>query len=362
MIRIVTVVGARPQFVKAAVVSRLIREEFRGRVSEYLIHTGQHYDANMSDVFFQEMEIPPADINLAVGSGGHGQSTGQMLAGIERVLEKEKPDFLLVYGDTNSTLAGALAASKLLIPVVHVEAGLRSFNRSMPEEQNRVVTDHLASWLFCPTDAAVKNLQAEGIRDGDRQVRVVRTGDIMLDASIFYRRKAAARTESIRRKLGLDGAFFLLTVHRAENTDDPARLRAIWEAVSEIGIKGVCPLHPRTRKMVDSLGLGHSPNVEIIEPVGYLDMIELESGCSFILTDSGGVQKEAFFFGKPCLTLRDETEWVETTAAGWNTLVGADKGKILSAVKNMKVPAAKPDLYGSGDAGREILDSLLKKS
>ncbi|MCE9598450.1 MAG: UDP-N-acetylglucosamine 2-epimerase (non-hydrolyzing) [Spirochaetia bacterium] len=359
MLRITTIVGARPQFIKAAVIGRAIRERFSGKVSEYLIHTGQHYDENMSEVFFREMSIPSPDLNLQIGSGPHGETTGKMLMGIESALIANKPDLLLVYGDTNSTLAGALAASKALIPVAHVEAGLRSFNRSMPEEQNRVLTDHLSQFLFCPTQAAIDNLAHEGITHGRNGYRVFRTGDVMLDASLFYREQVAQRSNSIIKDLDLSGDFFLLTMHRAENTDDPVRLRAIWEGITRSDMQGVFPVHPRTRKVIEQLGLKPSRNLKLIEPVGYHDMIELESTCSFIVTDSGGVQKEAFFFGKPCITLRDQTEWVETVEAGWNVLVGANSDVIGAAMKRPLAPAERPLLYGDGHAGEQIVETIL---
>ncbi|MBL8022437.1 MAG: UDP-N-acetylglucosamine 2-epimerase (non-hydrolyzing) [Leptospirales bacterium] len=359
MLRITTIVGARPQFVKAAVISRVIREPFRDRVSEFLIHTGQHYDENMSDVFFRDMEIPQPDLNLQIGSGSHGETTGKMLIGIEAALLANRPDLLLVYGDTNSTLAGALAASKLHIPVAHVEAGLRSFNRQMPEEQNRIVTDHLSRVLLCPTSAAVKNLAREGVVEGENGYRVFRTGDVMLDASLFYRERVANRSGGIVSTLGLSGDFFLLTMHRAENTDDPRRLRAIWEGVSSSEIPGVFPVHPRTRKVIEQIGLRPAKNITLIDPVGYHDMIELESSCRFIVTDSGGVQKEAYFFGKPCITLRDQTEWVETVEAGWNVLAGADSTTISQAMKRPIAPKEQPPLYGDGNSGREIVQAIL---
>lgn len=355
--KIVTVVGARPQFVKAAVLSRQLEKE-------YLVHTGQHYDTNMSEVFFQEMEIPKPDINLEIGSGSHGKMTGLMLAGIEKVLQEQKPDALLTYGDTNSTLAAALAASKLNIPVAHVEAGLRSFYRAMPEEQNRIVADHLSTWLFCPTDTAVENLKTEGITQGVHQV-----GDVMLDASLFYRDKMAAddsRTPVVDR-FNLPEDFYLLTLHRAENTDDPARLSAIVEALnSRPDIPGVLPLHPRTKKYLAQYGLVLGSHIKVIDPVGYFDMLELENRCRFIVTDSGGVQKEAYFFSKPCITLRDQTEWVETVKAGANTLCGADTEKIQKALDDVTtgigLPQEWPDLYGGGKAGRRIIDILTKES
>lgn len=370
MLRILTVIGARPQFVKAAVISRLARTKvWSDRVEEILVHTGQHYDENMSEVFFRDMEIPKPDYNLNVGSGGHGASTGAMLAGIEKLILEGKPDVVLVYGDTNSTLAGALAASKLHVPVAHVEAGLRSYMMAMPEEQNRRLTDHLSSWLLCPTDVAVSNLAKEGIRDAwstgpaaDNSpspdlkfVSVV--GDVMLDASTHYRAQARERGGKVLE--GLPAGFCLATIHRAENTDDPARLASIVAAIGEVPeVPVVLPLHPRTRKVMEKAGLSFGTNVRVVDPVGYFEMLCLEDACSFVLTDSGGVQKEAFFFGKPCVTMRDSTEWVELVESGWNVLVGADKRAIASAMRNPPKPRSKPALYGEGKAGEAILSAL----
>ena len=346
MKKIVTIVGARPQFVKAAVISRLIRHEYADLFTEYLVHTGQHYDANMSDVFFSEMDIPKPDINLAVGSGPHGQMTARMLEKIEQVLIEQQPDYLLVYGDTNSTLAGALAASKMHIPVIHIEAGLRSFNMRMPEEQNRILTDHISTWLFCPTETAVANLANEGLQTG-----VVHTGDIMLDASLYYRERNTV-------SMDVPTDFLLITLHRAENTDDPQRLRAIVSALNESGRTGILPLHPRTRKTLEQQGLVFAEHIQVLPPVSFFEMLYLEEACSCIVTDSGGVQKEAYFFRKPCVTLRDQTEWVETVEAGWNVLAGADKQAILHALENISAPADWPQLYGTGRSGQQILDTL----
>ena len=349
MLKIVTIIGARPQFVKAAVISRLIRNKFSETIEEYLVHTGQHYDENMSDIFFREMKIPEPDLNIAVGSGSHGAMTGRMLEKIEKVLLERKPDFVLVYGDTNSTLAGALAASKLNIPVAHIEAGLRSFNKRMPEEQNRILTDHLSKYLFCPTGTAVENLKKEGLEKG-----VFRTGDIMLDASLFYR--------SLHHDLSVEipDDFYLITLHRAENTDDFNRIKNIVEALNSFKkMKGLLPLHPRTAKMLNQYGLKFAENIVTIDPVGYLDMIALENSCRFIVTDSGGVQKEAYFFKKPCITLREETEWVETVEQGANSLAGADTGRILDFMNNPPEPDVWADLYGDGNAGEKIIKSLL---
>lgn len=370
MLKILTVIGARPQFVKAAVISRLIRSEpWRGLVSETLVHTGQHYDENMSEVFFREMHIPEPDINLGVGGGNHGDMTGRMLAILEKNILERKPDLVLVYGDTNSTLAGALAASKLLVPVAHVESGLRSFNKRMPEEQNRILADHLSTWLLCPTHGAVANLEREGIVDcpggaslSSDTPRVANVGDVMYDASLFYREIAASRPEQERplARLGLTPPFRLLTLHRAENTDDFRRLSAILDALEKADdLPILFPLHPRTRKMLESFRLTLPRHVRTVEPVGFLDMLDLEQSCERILTDSGGVQKEAYFFGKPCVTLRDQTEWTETVEAGWNRVAGADSAAILEGLAAQPPKSRRPELYGSGDAGSRILKELL---
>jgi UDP-N-acetylglucosamine 2-epimerase len=430
---IVTIVGARPQFVKAAVLSRLIRNStWKNTFHETLIHTGQHYDDNMSEVFFRDMQIPKPDIHLHIGGGTHGAMTGQMLIEIERELIRLQPDLVLVYGDTNSTLAGALAAAKLHVPLAHVEAGLRSYFKRMPEEQNRVLTDHLSDWLFCPTETAVSNLAEEGIRENVHHV-----GDIMLDASFFYRElikreqgnvgsgqenggsgqdkvvagqdddgtglkeggsdmddggsdmddggsgpgkgesglndggpdmddggagpeKAKSRLENIDG-LGagvLSKKYLLATVHRAENTDDPQKLGNIVAALNEMSLPVVLPLHPRTKKLMAAGGLKFSDNVTVIDPVGYLEMLEMEMRCEAVITDSGGVQKEAYFLGKPCVTLREQTEWVETEKSGWNAVVGTDKDRVLKAVEQISRPEKHPDFYGSGDAGSVMLQIL----
>ncbi|HSO89047.1 MAG TPA: UDP-N-acetylglucosamine 2-epimerase (non-hydrolyzing) [Draconibacterium sp.] len=366
MKQIVTIVGARPQFIKAAVLSRLIRSgEWKDKFTEVLVHTGQHYDQNMSEVFFNDMDIPKPDYNLNVGSGTHGKMTGEMLIKIEEVLLNEKPDIVLVYGDTNSTLAGALAAGKLHIPVAHVEAGLRSFWKKMPEEQNRILTDHLADWLFCPTVTAVKNLKMEGITIGVENV-----GDIMLDANIYYKKRLAAEKEHgisrLKNSYGLNdelinNSYVLATVHRAENTDDPVKLAGIVEALNALGSPVILPLHPRTKKLISAGGLTFNDNVTVIEPVGYFEMLELEMNCTCILTDSGGVQKEAYFMQKPCVTLREQTEWVETVESGWNKLAGTNTSDIISAVNQVNSGLAYPEFYGKGNTGSLILNILDKR-
>lgn len=346
---IVTVVGARPQFIKAAPVSRQLRRDHR----EVLVHTGQHYDYGMSQVFFDELDIPAPDLNLGIGSASHGRQTGEMLVSIETVLMDERPDWVLVYGDTNSTLAGALVASKLHVPVAHVEAGLRSFNRRMPEEINRVLTDHVADLLFCPTQTAVDNLASEGVLTGVHNV-----GDVMYDAVAYNAELAAARS-NVLRELGIPpGAYLLATVHRPRNTDDPSRLAAILEAFGVLESLIVLPAHPRTRRAIAEQAQRVPSNVRLIEPVGYLDMLRLEQQARAILTDSGGIQKEAYMFAVPCITLREETEWVETVRSGWNHLVGADPERIVVAVKNVQVPVERPPLFGDGRAAERIVALL----
>ncbi len=340
--KIVTVVGARPQFIKAAALSRVLRQQH----NEILVHTGQHYDDNMSAVFFAELDIPAPDVNLQIGSGSHGTQTGAMLTGIETVLLAERPDRVLVYGDTNSTLAGALAAAKLHIPVAHVEAGLRSFNRAMPEEINRVVTDHLSDVLLCPGQTAVDNLTAEGIT---RDVHLV--GDVMADALIVASERAMTHSAILTRLELTEQSYVLATVHRAENTDDPLRLHNILTAFLDSNELIIFPVHPRTRKRINELDLSlQQSNLRLIEPVGYLDMVQLEQSARMILTDSGGVQKEPYWLGVPCVTLRDETEWIETVQAGWNVLVGADQERIQHMIASFNPPTTHPPLYGAGQA------------
>jgi UDP-GlcNAc3NAcA epimerase len=354
--KIITIVGARPQFIKAAAVSRVIRDKCSGRIEEIIVHTGQHFDENMSQVFFDELDIPEPRYNLEISGGSHGAMTGRMLEAIEQVMQQVKPDRVLIYGDTNSTLAGALAAAKLHIPVAHVEAGLRSFNMRMPEEINRIVADRLSALLFCPTATAVANLAREGIVAGVHDV-----GDVMYDVSLFYRGLARERSRALD-DLGLeDGNFALATCHRAENTDDPARLRGIVDALAAIAEQCpvVLPLHPRTRNMLDSQGeMNRLGKVKLVAPLPFLDMIRLEQSAKAIVTDSGGVQKEAYFFGVPCITTRDETEWVETVSSGWNRLVGADQQRIVEAWSAAARPAEHPEFYGDGMAAHKIVNLL----
>jgi UDP-N-acetylglucosamine 2-epimerase len=352
-VKVVTIVGARPQFVKAAAVSRQLRKHHL----EVLVHTGQHYDYQMSGVFFDGLDMPQADVNLGVGSGSHGSQTGGMLKGIEDVLVAERPDWLLVYGDTNSTLAGALAASKLCIPVAHVEAGLRSFNRRMPEEVNRVVADHLSDVLLCPSQTAVHNLAAEGIV---RNVHLV--GDVMLDVLNWARQRADAISDDLLRRFGISGGSYLLaTVHRSENTDDLSRLARIAEAFNATGEPIIFPIHPRARKVLEASNLHLAPHVRLIDPVGYVDMVALAGSARMILTDSGGLQKEAYWLGVPCVTLRDETEWVETVEAGWNVLAGSDARSITEAVSSFRPSSPRAALYGEGSAAVRCVDLLARE-
>jgi len=362
---VLSIVGARPQFIKAGAVSRAIAENNKTSAAcaivEKIVHTGQHYDDNMSKVFFDELDVPKPDYNLAVGSGQHGAQTGRMLERIEHVLLKEEPHCVLVYGDTNSTLAGALAAAKLHIRIAHVEAGPRSFNRSMPEEVNRVLTDHISSLLLCPTATAVENLETEGITQGVHQV-----GDVMYDCVLFYGEKAKSVAPGVLARFGVtSGSYFLATVHRAENTDDLSRLQSIFAAfaaVSRSSCPVLIPLHPRTRKKIAQIGLSPSDSIRIIEPVSYLEMLALESNACTILTDSGGVQKEAYWFRVPCINLRDETEWVETVETGWSTLAGADCGQIVESVRIAEnaLPEAWRPFYGDGHAASHISDVLCQ--
>lgn len=351
--KIITVLGARPQFIKAGSVSREIAKH--PGIQEIIVHTGQHYDTNMSDIFFDEMRIPKPDYFLGIGGKSHGSMTGQMIEKIEEILLKEKPDWVMVYGDTNSTLAGAIAASKLHIKIAHVEAGLRSFNMKMPEEINRILTDRVSSILFCPTDAAIQNLNHEGFNHFD--CRIVQSGDVMQDGAMFY--KELAKKPNIE----IHNDFILCTIHRAENTDNEIHLQNIVHALDTIAkdIQIILPLHPRTRKMIDNLHLTMH-NVTIIDPVGYLEMVWLIDHCSLVMTDSGGLQKEAFFFKKHCITLREETEWVELVEHGFNILAGSDTNKILSCVHTMRTKDSNfnVNLYGNGKASQTIIQEMMQ--
>lgn len=341
--KIVTIVGARPQFIKAAPVSRILRQNH----TEILVHTGQHYDYKMSEIFFDDLKIPKPNYNLQVGSGSHGKQTGEMLQKIEEVLLIEKPDSILVYGDTNSTLAGGLAASKLHIPVIHIEAGLRSFNRRMPEEINRVVVDHLSTILFAPTETAVKNLQKEGITHN-----IYNVGDVMYDATL-YNLGLAEKKSTILKQYNLEPfQYYLSTIHRPENVDNKESLANILQALSLLDKTVLLPLHPRTEKQISLFGLKDqaNTNILIIPPVGYLDMLTLENNAKGILTDSGGIQKEAYFLKTPCFTMRSETEWIETVEMGWNKVVGNAKEAIIEAVSSFQKPDNYVNCYGDGKA------------
>jgi UDP-GlcNAc3NAcA epimerase len=351
--KIITVLGARPQFIKAAPVSRVLREQH----TELIIHTGQHYDSNMSDIFFEELNIPKPDYYLGVGSGSHGKQTGEMLIQIEEIVLKEEPDFLMVYGDTNSTLAGALVAAKLHIPVIHIEAGLRSFNKKMPEEINRIMTDHVSEFLFCPTDTAVENLKNENITH-----HVFNIGDVMYDA-VLYNQELAVKKSTILESAGLKKKdYHLITIHRAENTDDIENMKNILQAFSQIEDTKVWPIHPRTKHKLEGYGLQLEsiPNLKVIEPVGYLDMLTLEANAKKIITDSGGVQKEAYFMKVPCVTVREQTEWVETLDEDANILVGTSVEKLLDAVWKQVTPSYK-DAFGDGQAARKIVELIEKR-
>lgn len=367
--KILTILGARPQFIKAATLSRTVRAHNDShpsdQVQEVIVHTGQHFDANMSDVFFDQLDIPRPAHQLRIANLDHGAMTGRMLEGIEHLVKQERPDCLLVYGDTNSTLAGALAAAKLHLRVAHVEAGLRSHNLAMPEEINRVLTDRVSSQLFCPTQAALDNLASEGFPfrlPGKRMQQIVNAGDVMYDATL--RSSGMARRDISLETWALsDGAYVLCTLHRAENTDDEARLSGILGALREIAreVQVVLPLHPRTHHKLLAMGKRHwLDGILVIDPVPYLEMQRLEIGARVILTDSGGMQKEAYFHQVPCVTLRDETEWVETAALGWNQVVGADPDRIVAAWRQARRPEGELAMpYGDGKAAARILAAML---
>ena len=354
--KLLTIVGARPQFIKAAAVSRQL-VNFPD-ISETVLHTGQHYDHNMSELFFKEMEIPEPAYNLAIKSSLQGEMTGRMIEGIEAIILKEKPDAVLVYGDTNSTLAGAIATSKLFVSLVHVEAGLRSFNMNMPEEVNRIVTDRISNLLCCPTQTAMQNLRNEGF--DTFKTTFLNTGDVMLDAALYYSEISETKSKIISELKKKE--FVLCTLHRAENTNDPQRLASIVSALNRIHkkIPVVLPLHPRTKKTVEALNL--KPDLDVISPQGYFDMLELLKHCRLVITDSGGLQKEAYFFSKPCVTIRNETEWSELLQFGCNKLAGADEEKIISCVDEMLNYkfSSKQGIYGQGNAATEIIRAIVK--
>ena len=380
MLKMATIIGARPQFIKASTVSRVISDHNAHistdqqltnnslQITEFIIHTGQHFDDNMSQVFFDELEIPKPDYHLGISGGGHGTMTGAMLQELEPLLQEIQPDWVLVYGDTNSTLAGALAASKLHVPVAHVEAGLRSYNRGMPEEINRILADQLSNILFCPTESAVENLQREGFPHqltADNKQLITNVGDVMFDAALFYGEKAEKHSRVLADH-GLErGGYVLATVHRQENTEDPDRLKTIFEALREVARKMplILPLHPRTRKQlklfVPQLVAHSSSLITLIDPVGYLDMCALEKNAAVITTDSGGVQKEAYFHGVPCVTMREETEWIELVEAGWNRLAPpstADIVEVILGAVGSRGAEGRP--YGNGDAAERIVKSI----
>jgi UDP-N-acetylglucosamine 2-epimerase (non-hydrolysing) len=350
--KILSIIGARPQFIKCAPLSRRLRQSHE----EVLVHTGQHYDANMSNVFFKELDIPEPDYNLGIGSGSHGEQTGKMLIEIEKLLIKEQPELVIVYGDTNSTVAGSLAASKLQIPVAHVEAGLRSFDRIMPEEVNRVLTDHVSKLLFCPTETAIRNLINEGIVEGVHKV-----GDVMVDA-LQYNIEIAEERSQILESVGVDPKdFMVVTVHRASNTDSIENLSSIVNAFCGVNANIVFPVHPRTQKYLRQYGLWDKlcEHVKVIPPLGYLDMLKLMSSSRKILTDSGGIQKEAYMLGVPCITMRENTEWVETVEDGWNILVGSDYNKIIEGINDFEGSDVRGSAFGNGNACESICKILL---
>jgi len=348
--KVVTIVGARPQFMKAAMLSR----ELRKRHSEYLVHTGQHYDDLMSDVFFRDLGMAAPDVNLNAGSGSHAAQTAAMLEGIETVLLKQRPDVVVVFGDTNSTLAGALAAAKLDVPVAHVEAGLRSFDRSMPEEVNRIVADHLATYLLCPTETAVGLLRREGITAG-----VHHTGDLMYDALLASLPLAEKGARDVLRAMDVERSrYYLATIHRAANTDDASTLRRLIEALGALDLPVLLPLHPRTARALQATGIALPGNIKATQPLGYLEMLALEANARCILTDSGGVPREAYFLSIPCVTLRKETEWPETLSGGWNILTGSDAAGIVAAAQRPRPSEPPLPAFGDGQAAKKIVEIL----
>ncbi len=359
MKKILTVLGARPQFIKGAVLSRKIKEN--KNLTEVIVHTGQHFDKKMSDIFFEEMDIPTPDYNLDINSLSHGAMTGRMIEGIEEIILKEKPDVLMVYGDTNSTIAGALAAKKIGVKVAHVEAGLRSFNMAMPEEVNRILTDRISDLLLCPTQTAIDNLDTEGFKNFNCEI--IQTGDIMFDAAIFYASQSANKSTIINDLNLKDNPYVLCTIHRQENTDDPKKLKSIITAINKINktTKVILPIHPRTKKLLKQHNI--SCSCEIIDPVGYFDMIELLKNSTLVITDSGGLQKEAYYFQKNSLTLREQTEWVELINNNYSILTGSDGRKIEKAFEKMmdrQSPEIKKELFGDGNSADLMIEALLK--
>jgi len=379
MLKIITIIGARPQIIKAAAISRAISHHFSESIQEIIVHTGQHYDNSMSQVFIDELGIPQPDYNLNIGSASHGNQTAGMITGIEEILEKEKPDYLVVYGDTNSTLAAAIAASKIHIPIVHIEAGLRSFNKSMPEEINRIVCDHVSTMLFSPTQTGYNNLINEGFSPDKKAAftadhpGIFHCGDVMYDNSLFFKEIAAVKSNVLEEYSLKDKTFILATIHRNNNTDEPERLTAIFKALNNIAtdnqVSVVVPLHPRTSKLLENnleesllKEVRSNPFIQLIPPVSFLDMIQLESQCQIVITDSGGVQKEAYFFKKPCIILRPETEWTEILDAGSGLIADADEKKILNSYPDLMKKADSleyPPIFGDGAAAEFICEMML---
>lgn len=379
MIKIVTIIGARPQIIKAAALSRAITTGFSSQINEVIVHTGQHYDTNMSQVFFDELGIPAPDYNLNTGSGSHGKQTAAMITGIEEILIKEKPNAIVLYGDTNSTLAGGIAASKIHIPVIHIEAGLRSFSKAMPEEVNRILCDHISTLLFSPTKTGFENLVKEGFNPEAKapftadNPKIYHCGDVMYDNSLYFSTVAESKTSILAKHKLQNGNFILATIHRNNNTDEPPRLNALFKSLNDISIQHqlqiVLPLHPRTSKLLDTnldkdllAKVKANAAFKIIEPASFLEMVALEKNCKLVMTDSGGVQKEAFYFKKPCIILRPETEWVELVKCGAAIVADADETRIKQAFETLttKNDLVFPDLYGDGKASEFICGELIK--
>ena len=380
MKKIITVIGARPQIIKAAAISRAIKNNFSDKILEVIVHTGQHYDENMSQIFFEELEIPYPNFNLNVGSGSHGEQTAKMLEGLENIYMQEKPDAVIVYGDTNSTIAGALAASKIHIPVIHIEAGLRSFNKAMPEEINRIACDHMSTLLFTPSETGHRNLLNEGIKNDQKEAasidnpKIYLCGDIMYDNSLYFSVMSEQKSEILKELEITTDEFILCTIHRDTNTDDTANLNAIFRALLRIqktsNLKIVLPLHPRTKEKLNShldenllTELNQNKNFKIIPPTGFLDIISLEKNARLIITDSGGLQKEAFFFQKPCVILREQTEWIEIVENGNALIAGANELKIISSVETLfkRTDFTYPNLYGDGNAANFICKKITEE-
>ena len=380
MKKIITVIGARPQIIKAAAISRAIKNNFSDKILEVIVHTGQHYDENMSQIFFEELEIPFPNFNLNVGSGSHGEQTAKMLEGLENIYVQEKPDAVIVYGDTNSTIAGALAASKIHIPVIHIEAGLRSFNKAMPEEINRIACDHMSTLLFTPSETGHRNLLNEGIKNDQKEAasidnpKIYLCGDIMYDNSLYFSAMSEQKSEILKELEIITDEFILCTIHRDTNTDDTANLNAIFRALLRIqktsNLKIVLPLHPRTKEKLNShldenllTEINQNKNFKIIPPTGFLDIISLEKNARLIITDSGGLQKEAFFFQKPCVILREQTEWIEIVENGNALIAGANELKIISSVETLikRTDFTYPNLYGDGNAANFICKKITEE-